>query len=144
MNYYSYIRSRSWLSRHPSWLKRSKYRCAMFPWVKVGKGHSYHCHHMSYKNLGYEKLYRDVIVLSPFAHNLIIHGILSLGQKPSQQSHYPNLLQRIAHFWCCLPILVKVPVLLGLVIMGARRMTAHFGAEFVDLLKFVFPPEQFP
>lgn len=141
MNYYSYIRSRSWLSRHPSWLRRSRYRCGMFPWVKVGRRYPYNCHHMNYKNLGDEKLWRDVVVLSPFAHNWIIHGVLSLGQRPRQQGHYPNLAQRIIHFWCCLPVLIKVPVIFSLVLVGATKMAIHFGSNFVELLKAIFPTD---
>lgn len=107
-NYNTYIKSAAWYRKHPDWLKRSGYRCAMLPWVQVGKGKPYHCHHLHYGNLGSEELWRDVVVLCPLAHNQIIHGILSWYRRPSQQQRYPNSLQRFAHRWCCLPLFLKL------------------------------------
>lgn len=52
MNYSQYIVSSQWRSKHKEFLKRSHYRCAFFPFIKVGRGKRYNCHHMSYKNLG--------------------------------------------------------------------------------------------
>jgi hypothetical protein len=37
MNYKTYIISSELRSKHPQFLKQSRYRCAFFPWVKVGK-----------------------------------------------------------------------------------------------------------
>jgi transposase-like protein len=37
MNYNQYITSTEWRSKHKDFLKSSHYRCAFFPWVKVGK-----------------------------------------------------------------------------------------------------------
>jgi hypothetical protein len=117
IDYREYIRSPEWRKKHSKWLKASDYRCAFFPWVRVGKPfkgrfskrkyRGYNCHHMHYRNLGREKLNRDVVVLSPFVHQFIIHGILSGWRKPSQQQHYPNAFQRIAHGWCVLPYRLK-------------------------------------
>lgn len=101
MNYRDYITSRQWRSLQKQFLKDSGYRCAMFRWIQCGKGAKYHCHHMNYENLGSEQLWRDVVVLSPFAHNFIIHGLLSGFKRPSKQSVYPNAFQQMAHFWCC-------------------------------------------
>jgi hypothetical protein len=53
MDYRSYITSTEWRSKHKDFLKSSHYRCAFFPWVKVGKKHRYNVHHMNYKNLGF-------------------------------------------------------------------------------------------
>ena len=64
------------------------------------QGHRYVVHHMNYKNLGYERLGRDVVPLSPFAHNFVIHGILAGFKSAGKQGKYPNLLQRTVHFWC--------------------------------------------
>jgi hypothetical protein len=79
----------------------------MFPWIKCGKGKRYNCHHMNYDNLGDEQLWKDVIVLSPFAHTWIIHRILSGFKRPGKQKSYPNTPQRIAHAWCCTPVVVR-------------------------------------
>lgn len=72
----------------------------MFPWVRVGSGHQYAIHHMNYKNLGDEKLGRDVVPLCAFAHDYVIHGILAGFKSAGKQRDYPNLLQRLVHFWC--------------------------------------------
>jgi hypothetical protein len=90
MDYRSYITSTEWRSKHKDFLKSSHYRCAFFPWVKVGRKHRYNVHHMNYENLGSERLWVDVICLCPFAHSFIIHGLLSSFKRPSQQRSYPN------------------------------------------------------
>lgn len=107
MDYRSYITSNEWRSKHKDFLKSSHYRCAFFPWVKVGKKRRYNVHHMNYENLGSERLWVDVICLCPFVHSFIIHGLLSGFKRPSQQKRYPNTAQRLAHAWCCLPVLVR-------------------------------------
>ena len=119
LNYREYIVSPEWRGKHPKWLKGSGYRCSMFPWIKVGKGRKYHCHHMHYRNLGKEELWEDVIILSPFAHRHIIHGILSGYKRPSQQKEgYPNNLQTLAHLWCLTPHSLKAiaPITLLIII----------------------------
>lgn len=122
LNYRSYIISSEWQSKHKDFLKRSHYRCAMFPWVRIGKRNRYNCHHMNYQNKGSERLWVDVICLCPFAHSFIIHGILSGFRRPSQQKNYPNTAQRLAHFWCCQPVLLRgalvVVLLVNLVRLG--------------------------
>lgn len=107
MDYKTYIYSSEWRDKHKEFLKRSHYRCAFFPFIKVGKKARYNCHHMNYENLGDEELWIDVICLCPFAHSFIIHGILSGFRRPSQQKNYPNAAQRLAHFWCCQPVMVR-------------------------------------
>lgn len=72
----------------------------MFPWIKIGNGHLYALHHMNYRNLGNEKLGKDVVPLCPFAHNFVIHGILAGFKTAGKQRNYPNLAQRLVHFWC--------------------------------------------
>jgi hypothetical protein len=62
---------------------------------------------MNYENLGDETLWVDVIVVCPFVHNFILHGILSGFRRPSQQKNYPNKAQQLAHFWCCQPVLFR-------------------------------------
>lgn len=120
MNYAKYIVSIEWRDKHSYFLKHSHYRCAMFPWVKVGKGKRYNCHHMNYENLGSEQLWIDVVCLCPFAHNFIIHGLLSGFRRPSQQKHYPNKAQQLAHFWCCLPVVVRAVFVVLLLVNIAR------------------------
>lgn len=110
MNYREYIISKEWRQKHKAWLVRSHYRCSMFPWLSLKK--AYNIHHMNYRNLGQEKLYRDVIPLSKFAHSFVIHGILSGFKRPSQQTKYPNKAQQIAHAWCCVPVWVRFSVVI--------------------------------
>lgn len=78
VNYKSYIVSSEWRDKHKDFLKRSHYRCAFFPFIKVGKKSRYNIHHMNYDNLGDEQLWVDVVCLCPFAHSFIIHGILMI------------------------------------------------------------------
>lgn len=113
INYRAYIQSNEWYTKHKFWLLESNYRCSMFPWIQCGKGKPYRMHHKTYDNVGDEMLWEDVIVLSPFAHDFIIHGILS-GFKSAgkQKGKYPNRLQKIAHIWCCLPITMKFAVVI--------------------------------
>jgi hypothetical protein len=116
MNYSQYIISTEWRSKHKEFLKSSHYRCAFFPWVKVGRKARYNVHHMNYKNLGNERLWIDVICLSPFAHSFIIHGILSGFRRPSQQKNYPNTAQRLAHMWCCLPVMLRATLAIAVLV----------------------------
>ena len=62
---------------------------------------------MNYDNLGDEQLWVDVIVVCPFVHNFILHGLLSGFRRPSQQRNYPNKAQQLAHGWCCQPVLIR-------------------------------------
>lgn len=72
----------------------------MFPWIRIGKGHRYAVHHMHYRNLGNERLGRDVVPLCPFAHDFVIHGVLAGFKSAGKQRSYPNLAQKALHFWC--------------------------------------------
>jgi hypothetical protein len=98
MNYSSYITSTEWRSKHKEFLKKSHYRCAFFPWVKVGRKGRYNVHHMNYRNLGNERLWVDVICLSPFAHSFIIHGVLSGFRRPSQQKKLPKYGSKVGSY----------------------------------------------
>ena len=100
IDYHTYIKSNNWYSKHRAWLSAVGDRCTMFPWVRVGNGHRYAIHHMNYKNLGDEKLGRDVVPLCPFAHDYVIHGVLAGFKSAGKQRNYPNLAQRLIHFWC--------------------------------------------
>jgi len=121
VDYKKYIKSSDWYSRHPSWLKDVGYRCGLFPWVRIGNGRRYACHHLHYRTVGSERLHRDVIPLCPFAHNFVIHGILS-GFKPAgKQRNYPNLPQRLIHFWCCQRLGVKLMLVVAVVFFSLKR-----------------------
>ncbi len=122
-DYSSFIQSAAWRNKHKDWLKRSHFRCSMFPWIVVGttaKGKycPYAIHHMQYRNFGgKEQFGRDVVALSPFAHDWVIHGILSFWLKPGQQRGYPNFFQRVAHCWCLLSTPLKF-VVASLIFVG--------------------------
>lgn len=116
MNYQSYIVSPEWRGKHKEFLRRSRYRCSFFPFIKVGRKHRYNCHHMNYENLGNERLWVDVIVVCPFVHQFIIHGLLSGFKRPSQQKIYPNTAQKITHFWCCQPVMVRGALAIALLV----------------------------
>ena len=107
VKYREYLTSKDWYGKHKAWLQKAEYRCAFFPWIKVGRGNKYNCHHTNYQQLGEEVYWRDILVLSPFAHKHIIHGLLSGYKRPSQQKVYPNKAQRVAHLWCRLPPALK-------------------------------------
>lgn len=121
MDYRSYIVSPEWRGKHKEFLKRSRYRCAFFPLLSVKK--RYNCHHMNYENLGSEQLWVDVVVLHPWIHKWIIHGLLSGFKRPSQQKNYPNAAQRLAHFWCCQPPLLRGSLAVALLINLMRVLT---------------------
>lgn len=121
-SYQVYIASKQWYGMHPAWLKAVGYRCSMFPWVKIGKGKRYRIHHLHYRNLGDEHLRRDVVPLCPFAHDFIIHGVLSGFKSAGKQKQYPNLAQRAVHLWCVQRLWVKVFLLMGLVVMLIARL----------------------
>ncbi len=112
VDYCAYIKSKEWYAKHKDWLLGSGYRCSMFPWVKCGKGYPYRIHHKAYDNVGKETLWKDVIVLCPFAHDFIIHGILS-GFKSAgkQKKKYPNKAQRLVHLWCSIPVWGKTLII---------------------------------
>jgi len=116
MDYKSYIVSSEWRSKHKGFLKRSHYRCSFFPFIKCGKKGRYNVHHMNYENLGSEHLRVDVIVVCPFVHNFILHGLLSGFKRPSQQKRYPNTAQRLAHCWCCQPVFLRGALVVGLAV----------------------------
>jgi hypothetical protein len=124
--YRHYIKSQEWYGKHKRLLKESGYRCSMFL-VPCGKGKPYRIHHLpqGYKNgneQGWEnldeKLWEDVIVLCPFAHDFIIHGVLSGFKSAGKQwGGYPNILQNIVHAWCCTPLIGKL-ALIGVCLMS--------------------------
>jgi hypothetical protein len=113
-DYRNYITSPEWRSKHKPFLKRSHYRCALLPFLSLKK--RYNCHHMNYQNLGDEQLWVDVVCVHPWVHKWILHGILSGFKRPSQQRSYPNTAQRLAHVWCCLPVLLRGVLAIALVV----------------------------
>lgn len=121
-NYREYITSSEWRDKHKDFLKRSRYRCSFFPFIVAGKKARYNVHHMNYDNLGDERLWVDVIVVCPFVHNFILHGLLSGFRRPSQQKSYPNAAQRLAHFWCCQPVMVRGVLAIALVVNLVRAL----------------------
>jgi hypothetical protein len=88
-DYYSYMNSNAWRSKHYNWLKRCHYRCSMFPWVRIGR--------YSSKKYGKYNIHHTGV------------GYRHLGQ------------QKILHFWCSLPLLIKrlVLLILGLALSSA-------------------------
>lgn len=108
MKYGEYIVSPEWRSQHAKFLFRGGYRCSFMPWVKIGKGKRYACHHMNYDRLGREAYGRDIIVLCPWVHMMVAHGILAGFKSASKQrSPYPNKAQKLFHFFCRLPLFLK-------------------------------------
>ena len=124
-DYYSYIKSDAWRSKHYHWLKQSGNRCSMFPWIRIGKYATrkygkYNIHHtgVGYRHLGHEELGKDVLPLCPFAHWLI-HG----GHMKAKAPWQPNAIQKTLHLWCSLPLIMKQLFLLfsGLLIIFYLR-----------------------
>lgn len=119
MQYNGYIHSPQWRNQHALWLQKSGHRCALFFWVRCGKVdgkyHRYEVHHLNrkaYQRQGREVYGRDVIVLCPFAHKVIIHRLLGGADRVRNQRNFPNSAQQLAYIWCCLPWQVK-PLLCG-------------------------------
>jgi hypothetical protein len=113
-DYKAYITSSEWRDKHKPFLKRSRYRCAFLPFLSLKK--RYNCHHMNYDNLGDEQLWVDVVCVHPWVHKWILHGILSGFKRPSQQKSYPNAAQRLAHYWCCQPVMVRGALAVALLV----------------------------
>lgn len=126
----SYMHSPEWKDKHKGWLNQSGHRCAMLPWVTVGKKVSgqyrpYRIHHLHYNSVGREKFWWDVLPLCPFAHDWIIHGVLSGFRSAGQQrQRYPNAGQRIVHLWCRLPGLLKGLVVLSVLVGAIALLSA--------------------
>ena len=102
--YHEYINSEEWRSKHPLFLAEARYQCAAMPWVKLKH---YRCHHLHYNTLGRERYWFDVVCLSPFVHDVIVHKWLSGGKRPKDQDVYPNTAQQYFHAWCRLPVWAK-------------------------------------
>lgn len=58
--------------------------CCLFPWLEAKEAH-----HLSYKNLGHEWIWRDVVPLSKTAHTIVHWGIFWNSRKPK---HKPRIL----------------------------------------------------
>lgn len=136
-NYHQYIKSQAWYAKHPGWLKQANYRCMMFPWITIGKTtkgryHRYQTHHAHYRNVGKERLGRDVLMLSPVAHQLIYHCLLSGGvRRAGKQKVFPNFAQRVANFWCNLPLFLKTWLLyllgaIAVVVVLSEALSSFF------------------
>jgi hypothetical protein len=113
LKYSEYIVSPHWREKHALFLKKGGYRCSFMPWLKIGKGKRYACHHtgLGYQNLGQEFYGRDVLIMHPKVHMWFIHGILSGFKSASRQrSPYPNTGQKLVHAFCRLPVVVKMLV----------------------------------
>lgn len=119
MNYHAYIVSTEWRAKHKPWLKACG-RCPItFRRLGGGRG-KYNIHHTHYQSLGKERLWWDVIPLSKWVHDFIVHGILSGFKRPSQQRNYPNLAQRLFHNYCRLTmLLIMLPAMLNRILIFA-------------------------
>ncbi|MBW4692229.1 MAG: hypothetical protein KME27_10730 [Lyngbya sp. HA4199-MV5] len=95
-------------------------------------------HHLDYRNLGHETYWWDVLVLSPAAHDWLIHGLLSGWKRPRQQKHYPNLPQRLAHNWGRLPCSLKMLLVAAIfVALGASLSSNHVFGGGLGALIFI-------
>jgi hypothetical protein len=122
----SYMKSQEWKTMQKVWLHEKGYRCQMFPFLVLGqhkpkKGWwnnaiygKFAIHHMNrnaYQHLGMEKIDKDIIVLSKFAHEWVYHYLLSFGKRKvgDQKSlKFPNPLQRAMNYWCLLNKWIKL------------------------------------
>lgn len=104
----------------------------MFPWIKIGrhksKWHSCHLHHTHWGAYAYElrykeKINRDVVVLSRFAHYEVMHNLLCGGRKRvRQQKVFPNQFQEMANQWCYLPRFLKLGLILAISVIVLRLL----------------------
>lgn len=133
LSYNDYILSDTWRNRHKGWLKRTDHRCQLFPWLRVGrrvkgKYHPYAVHHMhrnAYKRQGCEAWNRDVLVLSPLAHDFIFHGVASgFKRRTRQQKDFPNPVQRTLNWYCrFIGVLLWLPPVCTLIIVAIALAT---------------------
>ncbi len=102
VDYYLYIQSPEWKAKGKVFKKKVGDRCQAFPWIKLK---TYAVHHCTYNNLGSEKWNIDCVVLSKSAH-AIVHSWLAgsvypigVSEQEKKGSKYPNLAQRMFHFY---------------------------------------------
>ena len=78
-------------------------RDALCPLIKLK--HGGHIHHTTYRRFDHERLFTDLIPLSPASHTFV-HLWLGWGRRVRTQrlGKYPNVMQRIVHLWCRLMI----------------------------------------
>ncbi|ETR71251.1 MAG: hypothetical protein OMM_08244 [Candidatus Magnetoglobus multicellularis str. Araruama] len=111
MNYHIYIQSSQWRNK-ALFMKvlACIWRFSLLPLV-FGDAH-----HIKYNNITKEIYLRDIVIIGPFVHSLVVHGILSGFKRPSQQKNYPNSLQSIVHFF------YRLPFMGGLCMAGAANL----------------------
>jgi len=99
MNYQIYMQSKQWRAK-ALFIKilACIWRCSFLPLI-FGDAH-----HVKYDNLTNELYLRDIVIVGPIVHILIIHGFLSGCRRPGQQENYPNTLQSMVHFFYRLPL----------------------------------------
>ena len=114
--------SEEWQACGKIWVEQVGHRCQMFPWVPIGKVaagryQGYHIHHINseaYQRIGMERLNEDVLALSPMAHLLVFHYLLTGGKtRVRYQQIFPNRAQAIANGWCRLPQQWKLNIAKG-------------------------------
>jgi hypothetical protein len=64
--YLTWIKSAQWREKSKMIQKVSGNYCVLFPCLK-----SRHCHHLTYRNMTKEKVFRDCVPLSITAHKLV-------------------------------------------------------------------------
>ena len=123
------------LKKHPRFLRQQNYRCqctGLLAGKTVnGKYHRYSFHHTSSSAYGREHCGWNYILLCPFAH-WFVHNVLggawfsdrdvTVQNKRAKMFpcswifRYPNPPQRLFHFWCRTPRLIKgMLILWGLI-----------------------------
>lgn len=76
MNYQGYLRTATWRNKCKSAMKATGNRCVLLPFLKAKE-----VHHFSYKNLGNEKIWVDIVPLSKTAHRWVHLWGLCRGSK---------------------------------------------------------------
>jgi len=114
MNYAQYIRSNEWAYKAMKFkIMACFWRLSLLPLFG-------HAHHIHYRNLGNEKYLRDIIIVGPFMHMTIIHGLLSLWQRPSEQQDFPNILQDLVH------VVYQIPAISGVCLYSICCISSFF------------------
>lgn len=132
LKYSEYTVSDHWRSKHAFFLKKGQYRCSFMPWLKIGRGKRYACHHTGsgYENLGHEFYGKDVLILHPRVHMWFVHGILAGFKSASRQrTPYPNTAQKLFHAFCRLPIAIKMIIWAGLLIGLPVFVLSYFNPD---------------
>lgn len=88
-NYQDYLNSPEWKKKTKLARESTHYRCTLFPFLKADL-----THHLTYDNVEYEWIWRDIVPLSSYAHGLV-HSLLGRKLDHSLTPFFNALLRSL-------------------------------------------------